>query len=237
MRSIRAFVIWSGFWAAYVFIVPAVMLSPQGVAVIFAGGGIAAGAMVLLGPRRWWIVLVPVAAAIAAVWIRLDFPWPTVLVRTVADVSAVCLYAYIVWRHRRPRSGLGSDVGWVALAALSAGALRLTAILLLAAGSGDLVDPRLWDAAAQIGGSTVVGFVAGSAVVIGVSGWNRRMLHGPAKHATGFALVGVTAALSLIYFSALGTAVPALEFVIFPFLLVSAYLLPVPLTSLLTGDH
>ena len=235
MSSFRAFVLWCAFWAAYVFVVPAVMLSPQGVAVIYAGGGVAAGAAVLLGPRRCWIVLVPVAGAIAAVWARLDFPWSTVAIRTIADVAAVSLFAYVVWRHRRPRSGLGADVGWVAIAALGAAALRLAAVLGLAASAGDLVDPRLWDAVAEIGMSTLVGLVAGTAVVIGVSAWNRQILLGPAALGIWLALAGVGAALVLVYFGALGVGWPALQFVIFPVLLLVAYLLPMPVTSLLTG--
>ena len=235
MASFRMFAVWCVFWAAYVFVVPAVMLSPQGVAVIYAGGGIAAGAAVLLGPRRSWIVLVPVAGSIAAVWARLDFPWSTVAIRTLADVAAVSLFAYVVWRHRRVRSGLGADVGWVAIAALGAAALRLAAVLGLAASAGDLVDPRLWDAVAEIGMSTMVGLVAGTAVVIGVSAWNRRILVGPAALGTWLALAGVGGALALVYFGALGVWWPALQFVIFPVLLLIAYLLPMPVTSLLTG--
>ncbi len=37
------FALWCVFWAAWTVLVPAVMLSPQGVAVILAGGGVAAG--------------------------------------------------------------------------------------------------------------------------------------------------------------------------------------------------
>lgn len=61
------------------------MLSAQGVAVIWAGGGIAAGAVVLRERSRWWIVLVPTALAIAAVWWELGSPLYQVVIRMMFD--------------------------------------------------------------------------------------------------------------------------------------------------------
>jgi diguanylate cyclase (GGDEF)-like protein len=236
MRALRDFVLWSAFWAGWVVLVPVAMMSPQDIAVIWAGGGIAAGALILLERSRWWTVLVPLAAAVGAVWLVTGTPVGLALVRTIVDVTAVVLYAVVIRRHRRPRSGLGADAFWVFLAALLAAVLRVSSVLLLALLTDSSAEERLWSATVEIGMSTLVGLVAGSATVIGLSGWNRAMV---AAHERGRVIaigVGLGIVLVAAFFTGVGTAVPALQFLVFPVLLVSALLLPVPITALLTGS-
>ena len=235
MRALRDFALWCVFWAAWTVLVPAVMLSPQGVAVIFAGGGIAAGALILLERSRWWVVLVPLTVAVAVVGYQIGSPPGHILIRTIVDVSAVTLYALVVSRHRRMRSGLGADAGWVVVAAVIAAALRVSVVFLLALLTNSSMEQRLWNATIEIGMSTVVGLVAGSATVIGIAGWRRDMVAAKDRGRAIAIGVGLAVVLLTAYFTGVGSAVPALEFVVFPLLLVSALLLPVPLTALFTG--
>ena len=235
MRSLRELVLWSAFWAAWAVLVPLVMMSPQRIAVIYAGGGIAAGALILLERSRWWPVLTPLAVAVAAVWVVTGSPVEQVLLRTIVDVSAVTLYAIVVRRHRNPRSGLGADVGWVIAAAAGSAAIRVSSVLLLAVLTDSPFEERLWSAAVEIGMSTVVGLVAGSATVIGMAGWHRGMVPAQDRGRAIGVIAAVVGTVTMAYFTPIGTAVPATQFVIFPLLLVSALLLPVPLTALLTG--
>lgn len=235
MRNLRDLVLWSAFWAGWTVLVPAVMMSPQRIAVIWAGGGIAAGALILLERGRWWPVLVPLAAAVGTVWWVTGSPVGHVLIRTVADVSAVVLYVVIVRRHRRVRSGLGADAAWVFLAAAVAGLVRISVVFLLAFLTDSPVEGRLWNATIEIGMSTVVGLVAGSATVMGVTGWRRGMVPARERGRAVALGVGIVAVLGLAYFTGVGSAVPALEFVVFPLLLVTALLLPMPVTAALTG--
>jgi diguanylate cyclase (GGDEF)-like protein len=192
-------------------LVPVVMMSPQSVAVIYAGGGIAAGALILLDKSRWWVVLVPLAVAVAAVWYDAGAPVAQMLIRTVADVSAVTLYAVIVRRHRRPHAGLGADAAWVFAAAGAAAAIRISVVFLLAFLTDSPVEERLWNATIEIGMSTVVGLVAGSATVLGISGWHRGTVS-VRDRGRVIALVAVLVVL-----------------------LIAALVLPVPITALLTG--
>ena len=235
MRTLRDFVLWSAFWAGYSLLVPVVMLSPQGIAVIWAGGGIAAGAVILRERRTWWVVLVPLAGAIAYVWFQLGSPPAHILIRTIADVSAATLYALIVTRHRRPHSGLGADAAWVFTAAAAAAVIRVSAVFLLAFLTDSPVEERLWNATVEIGMSTIVGLVAGSATVIGLAGWHRGMVASRDRGRTIAIGVGLAVVLIAAFFTGVGSAVPALQFIVFPVLLVSALLLPVPVTALLTG--
>ena len=235
MRTVRDFMLWSAFWAAWTMLVPAVMMSPQSVAVIFAGGGIAAGALILLERARWWVVLVPLAVAVAVVWFGTGAPLGHVLIRTVVDVSAVTLFAVIVRRHRRIHSGLGADAGWVFAAAVVAAALRVSAVLLLALLTDSPFEQRLWNATIEIGMSTVVGLVAGSATVLGLAGWHRGMIAVNDRGRAIALVAGLAAVLLAAFFTEVGTAVPALQFLVFPVLLMAALLLPVPITALLTG--
>ena len=235
MRTLRDLALWSAFWAGYSLLVPAVMLSPQGIAVIWAGGGIAAGGLILRDRRTWWVVLVPLAGAIAYVWFQLGSPLGSVVVRTVVDVSAATLYAVVITRHRRVRSGLGADVSWVFLAAVLAAALRVSGVLLLALVTDGAVAHDLWHATIEIGMSTVVGLVAGSATVVGLAGWHGGMVEARDRARALAIGIGLGVVLLGAFFTEAGSTVPALEFLAHPVVLMAAVLLPIPITALLAG--
>jgi diguanylate cyclase (GGDEF)-like protein len=235
MRDIRDFAMWCAFWAGWMVLVPTLMMSPQRIAVIWAGGGIAAGALILLDRARWWTVLVPLAAAVWTVWFVTGAPVDHALLRTVADVTAVVVYVVIIRRHRRVRSGLGADVGWVLVPSVLAAIVRLSAVAFLALLQDGTIEERLRDAVIETGMSTIVGLVAGSATVIGLAGWHRGMVAAKDRGRATAIGVGLGIVLFVAFFTGVGGAVPALEFIVFPLLLLSALLLPVPLTALFTG--
>ncbi len=97
------------------------------------------------------------------------------------------------------------------------------------------IEERLWNATIEIGMSTVVGLVAGSATVIGLAGWHRGMVAAKDRGRAIALGIGLAVVLVTAFFTGVGSAVPALQFLVFPLLLVAALLLPVPVTALLTG--
>ena len=106
----------------------------------------------------------------------------------------------MVRAHRRDLSGLGADVPWVAFAAIGAAAIRLLPALVIGWASDGTAGYSA-GAAAELGLSTVVGLIAGSATVLGLGRWtwgafrlrqNREMLLGGAVLTAVLVLVFVT---------------------------------------------
>lgn len=235
MRRVGEFTVWLAVWATYTLAASELIVSPQGVSVIWLGGGLAAGFLLLRPVRRWWLVLVPYAVALLAWNLSLDVSMITVLVRTVVDPLAIIAYAMVVRRHRLPGAGLGASVGWVCLAAVAAAALRFASVtgLLLAF---DLPEADFLRAAVtEIGVGTLVGVVAGSASVLGVFAWNRtttRALRDPIV--LGTAMIGAVLVV-LVFVTPVGSTLPGSEFLIVPVLLAMAVISPAPVTALVVG--
>ncbi len=234
-RFARDLVLWAALAAAYVGLVEPVLRSPNGVAVMWLGGGLVAGALVHLDRSRWAPLLVVALGGFVATYALVGFPVALVLVQGSADLVAVVAFAVVIGGHRRSVSGLGADVPWVAFAALGAAALR-TVPLLLAVGivGADEVPPVVADAPLELGLATVIGLIAGTGTVLGLAEWPRggyRMEH--REMALGAAVLVLL--LVLIFGTPFGSAVPGAEFLILPLLLASAVRYPVPLTATLTG--
>ncbi len=233
MTKLRDLLLWVALWAVYLLLVQPLITSGQGVAVAWIGGGIAAGLLIVLDARRWWPLLLVTAAALAIGYRGEIEGWVLVL-QVAVDLVAIVAFARVVRAHRRDLSGLGADVPWVAFAAIGAAAIRLLPALVIGWAS-DGTAGYSSGVAAELGLSTVVGLIAGSATVLGLGRWtwgafrlrqNREMLLGGAV---------LTAVLVLVFVTPFGSGVPGAEFLIVPLLLASAVRYPVPLTAFLTG--
>jgi diguanylate cyclase (GGDEF)-like protein len=235
VARLRELLLWGVGWAVYVVAIEPAISSAQGVPIIWAGGGIAAGALVLLPRRRWWPVFATTAAGLAIAYVQLDLPPWLTLLQVAMDIAAVLVFALVVRANRRDLSGLGADVPWVAMAAVSAGAIRMLPLVLFSTlVSGDGYD-FLPGGLAESGLSTVVGLIFGTAMVLGLSRWRWGLLRPRESRELvlgGAVLVGVDV---LLFFTPIGAAVPGAEFLIVPLLLASAVRYPVALTSFLTG--
>ena len=233
MTKLRDLLLWAALWAVYLLLVQPLIISGQGVAIAWIGGGIAAGLLIVLDGRRWWPLLLVTAVALAIGYRNEIEGWVLVL-QVAVDLVAIVAFARVVRAHRRDLSGLGADVPWVAFAAIGTAAIRLLPALVIGWASDGTAGYSA-GAVAELGLSTVVGLVAGSATVLGLGRWrwgalrlrqNREMLLGGAV---------LTAVLVLVFVTPFGSAVPGAEFLIVPLLLASAVRYPVPLTAFLTG--
>jgi diguanylate cyclase (GGDEF)-like protein len=233
VTRLRDLLLWAALWAVYLLLVQPVITSGQGVAIAWIGGGIAAGLLILLPVRRWWPLLLVTAVALA-VGYRSEIEGWVLALQVAVDIVAVVAFARVVRAHRRDLSGLGADVPWVAFAAIGAAAIRLLPALVIASASGGTAGYSA-GAATELGLSTVVGLIAGSATVLGLGRWtwgavrlrqNRELLLGGAV---------LLAVLVLIFVTPFGTAVPGAQYLVVPLLLASAVRYPVPLTAFLTG--
>ena len=232
---LRDLLLWVALWAAYLVLIQPLIRSEQDIAVVWIGGGLAAGLLIHLPRVRWWPLLVASAGGLAASYLMIDVPgWLTTL-QVAVDLVAIAAYAEVVRRHRRDMSGLGADVAWVALAAIGAAAVRLLPVLVVtAAGGTDL--PRFVPAAvAESGLSTVVGLIAGTGTVLGLTQWRWGVLRLRESRELVLGSAVVVGVLLLIFFTPFGAAVPGSAYVILPLLLASAVRYPVPLTAFLTG--
>ena len=169
MTKLRDLLLWAALWAVYLLFVQPVITSGQGVAIAWIGGGIAAGLLIVLEVRRWWPLLLVTAVALA-VGYRSEIEGWVLALQVAVDVVAIIAFARVVRAHRRDLSGLGADVPWVAFAAIGAAAIRLLPALVIAS-SSDGTAGYTSGAAAELGLSTVVGLIAGSATVMGLGRW------------------------------------------------------------------
>jgi diguanylate cyclase (GGDEF)-like protein len=233
VTKLRDLLVWAALWAVYLILIQPLITSAQGVAVAWIGGGIAAGLLIVLEVRRWWPLLLVTAPALAIGYRGEIEGWALVL-QVAVDLVAIVAFARVVRAHRRDLSGLGADVPWVAFAAIGAAAIRLLPALVIGWASDGTAGYSA-GAAAQLGLSTVVGLIAGSATVLGLGRWtwgafrlreNRELLLGGAV---------LTAVLVLVFVTPFGSAVPGAQFLVVPLLLASAVRYPVPLTAFLTG--
>ena len=233
MTRLRDLLLWAALWAVYLLLVQPVITSGQGVAIVWMGGGIAAGLLIVLEVRRWWPLLLVTAIALA-VGYRNEIEGWVLALQVAVDIVAIVAFARVVRAHRRDLSGLGADVPWVAFGAIGAAAIRLLPALVIALASEGTAGYSV-GAATELGLSTVVGLIAGSATVLGLGRWtwgavrlreNREMLLGTAV---------LIAVLVLIFVTPFGTAVPGAQYLVVPLLLASAVRYPVPLTAFLTG--
>jgi diguanylate cyclase (GGDEF)-like protein len=235
VAKLRDLLLWAALWVVYLVAVEPLITSGQDIAIVWVGGGLAAGLLVVLAPARWWPLLVPTAVALVAGYMSLDLPRWFVIIQVAMDLLAIVGYAWVVRRNRRDHSGLGADVPVVALTAIAAASVRLMPVVVVTVAGSSIGGDYASGALAEFGLSTVVGLIAGSATVLGLSRWrwgalrpreNRELLLGSAV------LLGV---LLLIFFTPFGTAVPGSEYLVLPLLLASAVRYPIPLTAFLTG--
>ncbi len=225
----------SALWVAYLALIRPAIDSAEGIAIVWASGGVVAGLLIVLPPRRWWPLILTSVVGLSVGYVLLGVPdWLTVL-QVVVDAVAVVGYAEFVRRHRRDLSGLGADVPWVAVGALTAGAIRLVPVLVVSAAGGGTVDGYAPAAVAESGLSTVVGLIAGTATVLGLSRWEWGSVRLRQSRELVLGSAVVVGALVLILFTDFGTAVPGAQYLILPLLLASAVRYPVPLTAFLTG--
>jgi diguanylate cyclase (GGDEF)-like protein len=233
--GVRDLLLWSAAWAVYLLVIQPLTLSEDGIAIVWMSGGLVAGLLIVLPVVRWWPVLVPTVAALAIGYTQLSVPDGLALFQVAVDVIAVLAYAAVIRRHRRDLSGLGADIAWVAFGAVGTAAVRVLPMVLVAAAGGDAGPSYAPGAVLEAGLSTVVGFVAGTATVLGMARWRWREARVPQNREAGLGSAVLLAVLVLVLFTPFGTAVPGSQYLIVPLLLASAVRYPVPLTAFLTG--
>ena len=235
MAKLRDLLVWGAVGAAYLLVIAPVIRSAQGISVVWVAGGLAAGLLVVLPRSRWWPLLLVAAVVLAIDYMVVGLPGWLLLLQVAVDITAIAAYAEVVHRHRRDMSGLGADVPWVALAALGAAAVRLLPVLVVTLAGGSDIARYVPAAVAEAGLSTVVGLIAGTGTVLGLSrwSWGAVRLRDNRELALGSAVL--VAVLLLIFFTPFGTAVPGSQYLVVPLLLASAVRYPVPLTAFLTG--
>jgi diguanylate cyclase (GGDEF)-like protein len=166
---------------------------------------------------------------------RVGLPTSLLALQLAVDLVAVLAYATVIRRHRRALSGLGADLPWVALAALGAAAVRLLPVLVLYLGGGASLDRYVPAASAQIGLGTVVGLVAGSGTVLGLSRWSWGAVRPRESHEAVLGSAVLVGVLVLVFVTPVGSLIPGSTFLVLPLLLASAVRYPVSLTAFLTG--
>ena len=221
--------------AAYLLLVAPGIRSEQGIAIVWMVGGLVAGALVLLPARRWWAPLAVGVGVLVVEYVRVGLPTALLALQLAVDLVAILAYAAVIRRHRRDLSGLGADLPWVALAALGAAAVRLLPVLVLSLAGGDSLDRYVPAASAEIGLGTVVGLVAGSGTVLGVSRWSWGVLRPRESREAVLGSAVLVGVLVLVFATPAGALIPGSTFLVLPLLLASAVRYPVPLTAFLTG--
>ncbi len=235
MARLRDLFLWACLWIVYLLVMAPLIVSEQGIAIVWVGGGLAAGLLVVLPRRRWWPLLVPTAVGLALGYAWLDLPTWFVGLQVGVDLLAILGYAWIIRRNRRDHSGLGADVPWVALTAIAASAIRLLPVVVVAAAGSALGGDYGGGALAEVGLSTMVGLIAGSATVLGLYRWRWTALRPPESRELILGGVVLVCVLLLIFFSPFGTLVPGSQYLVLPLLIAAAVRYPVPLTASLTG--
>ena len=169
---------------------------PQRIFIIWITGGVLAGLLLVVQPRRWWLVIVPYAIAVAVSLAIVPLPWSVMLVGAVGESAAAVVYAVVLRRHASADTGLGAPVGWV-LAGTAAGVLvRMSAVTLAAVVDPGLGRDRLlvyWPVFAL---AAATGLLIGSSLVLGIAHW-RDLSVGPASRRVE-ALVAVVTLLLLV---------------------------------------
>lgn len=234
-RDLRDLVVWAVLATLLVVLLGPLIRSPEGVAITWLSGGLAAGLLIQLPRRRWWPLLLVLAAASATTYAMLAVPTPLLSVQVTADLVAVTAFAVVIRNRRRALSGLGADVPWVAFAALGAAAIRAAPFLIVTTVRADYLPRYMSTAIVEVGLATVVGLIAGTGTVLGLAQWPREggYLSRHREQLLGTAVLGML--LVLIFLSPFGTAVPGAQFLILPILLAAAVRYPIPLTATFTG--
>ena len=111
---------------------------PQRIFIIWITGGVLAGLLLVVQPRRWWLVIVPYAIAVAVSLAIVPLPWSVMLVGAVGESAAAVVYAVVLRRHASADTGLGAPVGWVLAGTVAGVLVRMSAVTLAA-----VVDPGL----------------------------------------------------------------------------------------------
>jgi diguanylate cyclase (GGDEF)-like protein len=233
LRDVRDLVLWALGWGAFAVFGSGSTLSPQGNPIVFLGGGLVAGALVLLPPRRWWPVLVPTALGLAYIGWDLGWNWDVVVVRAIIAVAAILVYADAIRRHRQDASALGASLGWVLR-----GALRAVIVVLLPIAVMTLLEDGeeaelLRHALGELGFSTAAGLILGSGCVIAVASTRAQDWTPRVRLAFAGLALATVATLAIGYLTPLGTQVPAVQFAPYIFLFIVATTLPLAATALL----
>ena len=233
--ALRDLVTWAIVGVAYVLLIVPALQSPSDVAVVWIGGGVIAGMLVLVDRNRWWPFLVVIAGVSGATYVISEMPPGMTIAQTAADVLALLAFAYVIRRHRDEAAGLGAEVPWVALAALGAAAVRLVPLIVVTIGWADVVEAPVESVTVEIGLSTVIGLIAGTGTVLGMARWPRRggLFAGHREQVLGTAVLVML--LILLFYTPFGDLVPGAEYLILPILLAAAVRYPVPLTATYTG--
>lgn len=222
-RLVGWFVVCLALWMASSYATRWGPLSTHNVAIVSATGGIVAGVLVILDRSRWWVVLVPGAAALALLYSMLDLPPVLVAGRTAADLASCVVYAAVILTFRDSRSGLGAPVGWVALAAVAGAMTRLFPIVIAASVAQGSMPHYAPSALVEIGLGVVVGFVTLGSTVIGVTPWRplwSALPLVPWTRRAGTGLVGL--AVLVVYLTPLGDAAPGTEYLVILFVVMVA---------------
>ena len=235
MPAVRDLVTWAIVGVVYVVVVSPAVRSPSDTAVVWIGGGLVAGMLVLVERQRWWPLVVVAAGVSFATYAVADMPLAMTVVQTAADVLALLAFAAVIRSHRQQEAGLGADIAWVAFAALGAAAIRLVPLLVVTVGWSDVVEAPVESVTVEIGLSTVIGLIAGTGTVLGLARWPKRggLLTGHREQILGAAVLVML--LVLLFFTPFGALVPGAEYLIVPILLAAAVRYPVPLTATFTG--
>lgn len=233
MRDVRDLVLWSVGWGVFAVFGSSSTLSPQGNPILFLGGGFVAGALVLLPPRRWWPVLVPTALGLASIAWGNDWNWDTLVVRAVAAVGAIVVYAEAIRRHRQEASALGASLGWVLRGAILAAIVVLIPIGILSLIEDGEEAELLRHAVGELGFSTAAGLILGSGCVIAVSRTRAQEWNPRARWSFAGLAIATVATLAIGYLTPLGTSLPAVQFAPYIFLFIVATTLPFAATALL----
>lgn len=231
----RALVLQVGLWFVVTPLVGAVMIPPQGVAVAWVGGGLAAGLLVVLPVRRWWTVLLPAAGAAAWAYSGLDHSPAQSLVRTVGDVAAVVVVAALLRRRPSRRTGFGGRYGALALATLAGTLLRMAPLTALGMAGTGPVATRLLEYWVVYLLATVGGLLAGTSLVVGTARWREEPLVPTGRPVDRLALpVSFLGALVLFVLAPISDTVGG-DLLLIPVLLWAALAWSVPANAALSG--
>lgn len=238
MRQGRELVAWTAVFAA-VTLFSRLLVDPElNLSTLFLVGGIAAGAIIIRPPGRWWLVLVPAAVTRLALAPTDLYSAGQLASRTAILFTVVCAYAVIIrWRMRpvaRPTATVAGDVTWFLGAAVLTAAVRVVLIYGLDLVAAVPVQSPEITYAAQTGMATVVGFITGSTIFLALTGWRHALA---AYRRAGTILLTVALALVLVsaYLTVLGQWYPAIAYSVPPLLLLAALTQHRFLTALLTG--
>lgn len=209
-------------WAAVVSGIGILKSPESGLILIWVVGGIAAGLLISLDPARWWTALIPIGVASMVIYGQLGYNLTTLVVRSIMDIAVVVVYALVIRRRPDDSLGLGSNLGLVLVALMSATTLRMAVVTYYSVTGGDATSEllaRYWGALVM---ATVAGLLAGTSLVLGIAHWREWATNTADRRACGLLGAGNIAVLLIVLASPIDASGFGGEFIVVPLLLWAA---------------